>query len=227
MQPDNANSISGLQVAIDGAPLKSPYLSVLELSNDGDKPIPSTDFESPLEIRVVEGAVVARAQVTETKPKDVEATLTWETQAIKLRPLLLNPKDVVTVSVLTSGNKPEFSTRARIAGISVVPINETAVKPSKLQKTGLFLFAALLLFMASDITNGGLTSNEPILLRRRAAILVSTSTGLAGAAVFIAFLDAIGVTDMPLIALSFVPMIFASIIFSVYWNWNAKPIDHK
>jgi len=70
-------------------------------------------------------------------------------------------------------------------------------------------------------------SNEPILLRRRAAILVSSATGIIGAGVFVAFLDAVGVTDMFLVALAFVPMIFASIVFSVYWNWNAKPIDRK
>lgn len=227
LQPDNVGTISGLQVAVDGVSLKSPYLSVLELSNDGDKPIPSADFEAPLEIRLADGSIVARAQVTETKPKDIEASLSWEAQVLKVKPLLLNPKDVITISVLTSGKKPEFAARARIAGISAVPINENTGKFSRLQKAALFFFAALLLFITSDITNSGLTSNEPVLLRKRAAILVSTTTGITGAALFIAFLDTIGVTDMLLIVLAFMAMVFASIVISVYWNWNAKPLDHK
>ncbi|OAI00155.1 hypothetical protein A1353_19635 [Methylomonas methanica] len=227
LQPDNVGSISGLQVAVDGVPLKSPYLTVLELSNDGDKPIPSADFEAPLEIRLAEGSVVARAQVTETKPKDIEASLSWETQAIKIKPLLLNPKDIVTVSVLTSGKKPEFGARARIAGISVVPIDENVGYASRSQKAVMLFFAALLLFVASDITNSGVMSSEPIRLRKRAAILVSTTTGLIGAAVFIGFLDTIGVTEMSLVVLAFVGMVFASIVLSVYWNWNSKSIEQK
>lgn len=227
LQPDNAGSIRGLQVAVDGVPLKSPYLSVLELSNDGDKPIPSADFEAPLEIRLADGSTIARAQVTETKPKDIEAFLSSDAQALKVQPLLLNPKDVVTISILTSGKKPEFSARARISGISAVQINEDTGKFSRLQKAVLFFFAALLLFVTSDITNAGLTSAEPVLLRKRAAILVSTTTGIIGAALFIGFLDTIGVTDISLIVLAFVGMVFSSIVISVYWNWNTKPLDHK
>ncbi len=227
LQPDNVGAISGLQVAVDGVPLKSPYLTVLELSNDGDKPIPSADFEAPLEIRLADGSTLARAQVTETKPKDIEASLSSDAKVLKMKPILLNPKDVITISVLTSGKKPEFLVRARISGISDVQINEDTGRFSRLQKAALFFFAALLLFVTSDITNAGLTSTEPILLRKRAAILVSTTTGVIGAVLFISFLDTIGVTDMSLIVLAFVAMIFTSIVISVYWNWNIKPLDQK
>ncbi len=227
LQPDNVGSINGLQVSVDGVPLKAPFLSVLELSNDGDKPIPSTDFEAPLNIRVAGGSVVARAQVTEAKPKDIEASLSWEPQVLKLKPLLLNPKDVLIISVLTSGEKPEFSARARIAGISAVPVDDNAGKFSRLQKGVMLFFAALLLFVASDTTNSALMNSEPVVLRKRAAILVSTSTGVVGAAVFITFLDTIGIIWLPLIVLAFVTMLFASIVISVYWNWKANPVVDK
>ena len=109
LQPDNANSIQGLQLSVDGVPLKSPYLSVIVLSNDGEKPIPSNDFETPLEVHIGEAASIARTQVTATNPKDIEAIITWEPQSLKIKPLLLNPKDTITISVLTSGNKPKFT----------------------------------------------------------------------------------------------------------------------
>jgi hypothetical protein len=227
LQPDNASSINGLQVSIDGAALKSPYLSVLELSNDGNKPISSSDFEAPLEIRIVEGAVIARAQVTETKPKDIEATLSWDTQVIKLKPLLLNPNDVITISILTSGKKPEFSTRSRIAGISLVPINEIPNKLTRNIKAAAFLISALLLFIASDITGEGFLRGNSVLLRRRAAIFVSSTTATIGAILFIAFLDTMGISEISLIVLSFVGVMFTSIVFSVYWNWNAKSLEQK
>jgi hypothetical protein len=229
LQPDNANSIQGLQVSVDGVPLKSPYLSVLELSNDGEKPIPSSDFEAPLEIRIGEDSSVARAQVTATNPKDVEATLTWELQSLKIKPLLLNPKDVVTISILTSGKKPEFTTRARIAGISAVPIDDSAGKPKKLQTVMLF-FSALILFAASSITNNGFFAHDPIFLRKRAAILVSTSTGFVGAILFIVFIDIVGITSLWQIILSFIGIILVSILLGVFWNRNpmsASPSEQE
>jgi len=220
LQPDNINSIQGLQVAVDGVPLKLPYLSVLELSNDGEKPIPSSDFEAPLEIRIGEGSTVARAQATATSPKDIEATLSWEAQSLKVKPLLLNPKDVVTISILTSGKKPEFTTRARIAGISVVPIDDNTGTQTKVGTAMLFFLAALLLFVTSDITNSGFFGHEAIFLRKRAAILVSTVTGLTGAIIFIEFLDAIGVTTVWQVVLSFTGMILVSGLLAAIWNWK-------
>ena len=62
LQPVPASSTPGLQITIDGAPLVSPYLSVLELRNDGAKAIPSSDFEAPIELRLQAGSSVARAQ---------------------------------------------------------------------------------------------------------------------------------------------------------------------
>lgn len=230
LHPDNAASISGLQVAVDGVPLKSPYLSVLELSNDGEKPIQAGDFEAPLEVRIAEGSSLARAQVTESKPRDVEAALTWEVQSIKIKPLLLNPKDVVTISILTAGSKPQFTTRARIAGISTVPVDDSAGKQSRIQSGMIavtYFFGALLLLIASNVTGVNLTSNEPVLLRKRAAILVSTSTGVTAVAIFIALLDNLGITALWQGALALTMILSVAIPFGVLWNWNTTPPAQK
>lgn len=227
LEPDISGSIEGLQISISGVPLKAPYLSVIELSNNGDKPIPSADFEAPLEILVTDGALVWRAEVTETRPKDIEVDLSLDPVVIEIKPLLINPNDAITLSVLTSGRKPVFTTRARIAGVSIVPIEDNPGKPPTIQKAAFLLFAALLLFIASSITNDSFISNEPVLLRKRAAILVSAATGVTGAAAFMAFLDTVGVTDAWLTIIGFVAIIFSAIVVSVYWNWNTKKADHK
>ncbi len=221
LQPDNANSIQGLQVSIDGVPLKSPNLTVLELSNDGEKPVPSSDFEAPLEVRVAGDSSLVRAEVTATNPKDVEATITWDPQSLKVKPLLLNPKDVVTISILTSGKKPEFTTRARIAGISVVPIDINANKPKTLRNAILFFFATFCMFAASSMTTNYF-EDKPGVLRKRAEILISISTTFAGAIFFVGFFDLIGMTNLWQIGLSFIIMILASGVFGIIWNRTPK-----
>ena len=223
LHPDAAGSIAGLQVVVDGVPLKSPYLSVIELSNDGEKPILSSEFEAPLEIRVVEGSSLARAQVTESKPNDVEAVLTIEGQLVKIKPLLLNPKDVVTISILTAGNKPQFATKARIAGISMVPVYGSDGKNSHIQNgiTAIaLLFGALLLLIASNITGVNWTTNEPVFLRKRAAILVSTTTGITAIAMFFSVLEKMGITALWQTLLAITLIVAISIPIGVLWNWS-------
>ena len=225
LQPDSANAISGLQVSIDGVSLKTPYLSVLELTNDGERPIVVSDYETPLEFRIQKGSILNRALVTTTSPRDLEVTLTWNPQAVILKPILLNPRDTVTISALTSESRPIFTTRARIAGISSVPLDLIANKPTTWQSTLLLLFAALLLAVASDITNTGFPSNKKVFLRRRSALLVSIATGTTAAVIFYKFLDAVNMQGVWEIILSYVGLLLVSGVVSVYWNgglFNSK-----
>ncbi|HEY8084343.1 MAG TPA: hypothetical protein VIE69_01920 [Methylophilaceae bacterium] len=227
LQPDNLDSIKGLQVSIDGIPLESPYLSVLELSNDGEKEIRSSNFEAPLEIQVSKDSTLARAQVTATNPKDIEALLTWEAQSIKIKPLLLNPKDVVTISILTSGKKPEFTTRARIAGISAVPIVDSTTKPAKTVTTVILFLSSLALFIASNLTSESFFDKSPISLRKRSALLITLSTGIVGANILFEVLDAIGITAQWQLILSFFGMALVSITFAIICNWQPPVIAKR
>lgn len=225
LQPETASAISGLQVTIDGVPLASPYLSVLELTNDGEKPIPTSDYEASLEIRLQGDAKVARAQVTASNPKDLEPKLKWDSQVIRIAPLLLNPRDSLTISVLTSGKQPIFTPHARVAGVSSVSLDETISKAPTWKAKLPFLVGALLMFIASDITNEGFLSRNGLFLRRRSAILVSSLTGVSGAAMFMAFLDTTGVHEIWQIALAFIALLFVTGVVAAVWNWapRAKP----
>jgi hypothetical protein len=136
-------------------------------------------------------------------------------------PLLLNPKDKITISVLTSGAKPEFTTRARIAGISVVPIDDSVAKQSTVTKTILLFIISFALLFSSDLTGSG-SAKEPLILRRRAAFFVSLTTGFLGGALFYSFLELVGITSLWQVILAFICILLASIITSAFWNKNAR-----
>ena len=193
LQPDEKNALKGLTLSIDGVQLESPYLSVFELINDGSKPITTADFESPIELRLEPNAFVARARVTATTPKDLETELVTDKQSVKLKPLLLNPEDTVTIAVITSGKQPQFSPRARIAGVVAVPL-EDATKTSISGANKLMLIiAAFLSLVAYLIACGGVFNKAGVHLRRRAAVLFALVATMAAGIPVITFLNAIGV----------------------------------
>ncbi|MBI3479087.1 MAG: hypothetical protein HY016_01835 [Nitrosomonadales bacterium] len=224
LQPEEKTTVKGLKISIDGVELESPYLSVFELINDGAKPIATADFESPIELRVAPDASVARARVTATRPKDLEAELVTEKQSVKLKPLLLNPEDTVTIAIITSGKPPQFSSRARIAGVIGVPLVD-ATKSSKLGgKKWLVLAAGFLLAVCYWIASDGFLKRA-VYLRPRAAVLVSILSGLTGTVLIVVFLDAFGLQEFWRIALSVIGLGIAAAIAAAFWN--RREIEEK
>jgi hypothetical protein len=128
LSPDTPTPLSGLKLSMDGVELDRPFLTSLELVNDGSRPILATDFEDAIELFVNGGAKIARAEISGKVPPDLNPKLTFDEKRIRMNPLLLNPDDQVALSVITSGGRPTFSPRARIAGISSIALE---TKPSR------------------------------------------------------------------------------------------------
>lgn len=141
LQPNGSNAVSGLKLSIDGRELKTPYLTVIDIRNDGRKPISIPDFEGPLEIKSLEQVNIIRAQLTETNPKDIQPSLSSSDKLLKLQPLLLNPNDSMTIAILTTGGMPKFMVRARIAEISSVELEE--ISPNNKSKKRAWIIAAI------------------------------------------------------------------------------------
>jgi len=221
LQSETAPSISGLQISVDGIPLKSPYITVLELTNSGDRPISTSDFEAPLELRPQEGAVIVRASITSVSPKDVKAIIETKAELLELKPMLLNPKDSVTISILSSGVRPVYTVSSRIVGIASVPIiYETSTVVTWLNNV-LLLIGSVLLFASSSMVSDGLTK-KAFVLRKRAILLISTVTGFSGFVFFMDFLNGIGIHNLWLTIAAFAPFILVTTVISVYWNWPAS-----
>ena len=128
LQPTETVSIPDVQISIDGVNIKSPFLSTLELSNDGSKPVLASDFESHIELSVSHNTQIVRARVTSVEPNNLKAELDTNKQSVKLRPMLLNPNDKLTIAIITSESPPHFSAQARIAGVSKIKFEDTTTK---------------------------------------------------------------------------------------------------
>ena len=118
-------SVSGLSVSLDGLPLENPYLTVIEITNTGSRPIQTADFEGDIEIASSEKSAIVRVQVTATSPQSLRPSVGLENGNARIKALLLNPNDAITLSILSKNQAPSFSARARIAGVSTIEFETT------------------------------------------------------------------------------------------------------
>lgn len=115
-----ASQIHDLQLVLDGKKLDSPYSSSLDLVNTGSKAVLSKDFDKPIEIVLEDGAQVITARITGTSPSEMPVEISTTEHVVRIAPHLSNSGDSVSLSIITSGEKPVYSVRARIAGIQHV-----------------------------------------------------------------------------------------------------------
>ena len=219
----SAGEIKGLEVLMDGVKIQTPTLSVVTLVNDGKKPLPTADFEAPLELRVLEGSSIVRAEVTSTQPKDVEAKITWEKSVVRFVPVLLNPDETITISVLTEGARPAFSPRARVNGVSSVEFIDSTKKAPAWQRSALLLVAAILLFAASDIADASFWGGPKVLyVRNRAALLTKVVCGLGGIVCVIFFAQVAEIGGMWEMLLSLLGTMIVGVAVGTTLNFGAK-----
>ncbi len=210
LQLSSTDLVPGLEVSIDGIAIKEPYFSVLKLSNDGDKAVSTKDFEMPIEIgiapspdsdlsfeknfarllRAGEAPSIVRARVTSKTPEDVQAVIdASDTKTVHIAPTLLNPKDSITMSILSSGGKPAFSSRARIIGVSSIPINDITKPSESLLSKWMNIFGALFFAiptLAVVFRTKLLSREKTVILRLRTAQLIFAATCIASTTFIVA-----------------------------------------
>ena len=128
LQP--AVNIQNLQISLNGQNVESPYISTIELVNNGSKPILSSDFDGALQIRMANDAKLISAEITSTTPKNIPAQITTSGNGVAISPFLSNPNDSITIATITSGPRPAFEVRARIVGVNEVGLEDNTVRSS-------------------------------------------------------------------------------------------------
>lgn len=174
LQPQGLGRLEGIQMSIEGKPLRTPFVSVLELTNTGSRPILAADFEGPLKIAVAKPSVVVKAQLGSATPTSLEPRADLIESMVVVQPLLLNPGDVIRLTVVTADARPEYSVRGRIAGVQEVTVNDaqSAGKTKRLWLTHVvatLLFAIYIVSMSEFVHAG---------IRRRAFLPFALATGL-------------------------------------------------
>lgn len=219
----NSEAVSGLEVTMNGKRLTSPHLAVIKLEHQGTRPITTPEFEVPLELRVNDGVELVQVQVVEKLPSELEPKVTTTSTSVVLQPLLLNPGDEITLSVLTSGTKPKFAAKGRIAGVSSIGLvdPETA-------KFGPILVAVLLLSSFFGLVVAALNMNMKsspgfdINLRGRAGFLVWLVGLGVGAVPIIKVLEAFGYDSFWHTMLAVGGLFIPAALFAAWLNTNTR-----
>lgn len=185
LQPRGISEFDGVQLLLDGKPQDSPFVSVLELSNSGSKPIVASDFEGALVIQVAKPVAIVKARNTSSTPATLTPVFTNIDGELRMQPLLLNPGDVFRIALVTVNGRPAFSAHARIAGVTEVAINDRSAESSrKLHWVGRVVVVFLLaMYMTSyfEFVSGAFFNRRFLHwpLARGTVMVVSATTILA------------------------------------------------
>lgn len=197
LRPMEEDAVPGLSITINGAPLNNPYFSVFKIQNNGDTPIISKDFEAPLAISTLPKTDIASARVTAKTPKDIDAEITWDKQNVSLQRTLLNPGDTITLSIITTGNQPNFTTKARIVGIPSVQIYDATNIPINYKKRWFFSLLAIVFSIPAAAALWRiepLNQNQKTVVLRRRTVYVIALIMLTASVVFLGlFINTFGI----------------------------------
>ena len=177
LQPKGIDTLNGIQLSVDGKALESPYVSVLEISNSGSKPILTSDFEGPMRISTGSLSKLVKVRTTSSTPPSLEPAVSLAEGVVLLQPLLLNPSDIIRITAVTANAKPIFAVRARVAGVSEINVNDSQtgreIKRYWIGRVVSTLLLTLYLVNIIEFTFAG--------LRRRTFLPRSLATGVIAA----------------------------------------------
>ena len=113
-----AEEIAGkLQILFQGKAVQSVYLLVIKISNTGNVPITSSDYERPISIYFGKKAHILSGEISESDPQTIDAKIEVRDQSILIEPVLLNSGDSITIKALVSNYYGKLYVDGRIIGI--------------------------------------------------------------------------------------------------------------
>lgn len=174
LQPKEINALDGIQLSVDGTTLESPYVSVLELSNSGSKPIVTSDYEAPIKISTRSPSKLVKIRMTFSTPPSLEPAISLAAGVVLLQPLLLNPGDTVRITAVTANARPEFTARARVTGVAEINVSDAQIaRETKRYWFGKIVSVLLLMLYIINLNEFVITG-----LRRHTLLLRPLATGV-------------------------------------------------
>jgi hypothetical protein len=114
-----------LQLTYDGKLVDSPYLVSIRIFNSGNVPIPSSDYERPISVGFGSSARILKAEVVETVPKNLNATISLAKEPtgerLVLSPSLLNSGDSIDLRMLIAEYN-QVCVDGRLVGVKEIKI---------------------------------------------------------------------------------------------------------
>lgn len=121
----------GVTVAFNGRIINQGVQSSVAFSNSGSKSISTSDFESPIIIRINAHSKIIGSRVIKKSPGNLNIKLAYNDSSVIIDPLLLNPGDRFVVQTLSDSDINITSVNARILGVDSIfetkPVNNTGI----------------------------------------------------------------------------------------------------
>lgn len=190
--PPASNQVSGIEVTYKGDQISYPYLSLIEIKNNGSKPIIASDIESPINIKIDGSSKLRVATVTERSPKDFDPKINFTDSAVFLKPALMNPDDRVVLAIVTSDKLPSLTASARISGINDINIVHAGESKASKFLNWAYLLIAISFTVAGLASFEGVLSNNGVFINMKTAILISFITLVAGSGFLLAHTKSMG-----------------------------------
>ena len=118
MLSQRSKELDKIEIRYEGEAISDPYLMLVRFVNTGNKPIVPEDFKWPVHVEI-EGLekFPLSVGVAATSNPDLGAEVALEPDGGTLEPLLLNPGDWVTMSLLLDGAPSTWKVRGRVVGV--------------------------------------------------------------------------------------------------------------
>ena len=141
-----------VQVLFDGKEVSNIDLWVVRIANTGNVEILVSDFVTPVCLSFPETATVLSAVAVRSDPKNLNAIVNAAANIVELKPLLLNPKDGITIKVLlANATQKNLSVDARIVGLqSITRLPQGQILPKSVKIAFLVGVAGLAALFASS-----------------------------------------------------------------------------
>ncbi len=146
----NSSDLINLKVAYKKEAISTLTSVHFHIINSGNIPISRQDFDKKLGINFGKGTKILLAQVSDTLPKNLKPIVSFKSNELNIKPLLLNPKDRFTVNAYISGEYKSIKFDVRIKGI---PDIKEIIEPKKKRVISikLIIFAGIAGFFALAI----------------------------------------------------------------------------
>jgi len=109
-----------LQISYKGKPVEQVHLVMIKILNSGSLPIPSKDYEQPITLSFGNQTKILTAEIAETNPDSLEASIDASDRHAILVPALLNQKDFITIKMLVTKYRSEPNVSGRIIGVKEI-----------------------------------------------------------------------------------------------------------
>ncbi|TFH64830.1 MAG: hypothetical protein E4G91_04565 [Candidatus Zixiibacteriota bacterium] len=139
----NEEAKGRVKILYDNTDVLDASLVTFKVANTGNLPIAVSDFVEPLAVELGEGTGCLSAEIVDSDPKNLGASLHDLKEAILITPFLMNAGDSITVKLLLTGQDVRVQVNGRIMGVRSIKEVRRTLDARYFMGVGMMIFAGL------------------------------------------------------------------------------------